>query len=89
MASSVLVSPRLIDFILVFTLAEAVVLIIWNRLSRRGLSSGVVGAMLLPGIFLLLATRAALADAAWPWLPVALAAALIAHLIDLRQRWRR
>jgi hypothetical protein len=44
--------------------------------------------MLLPGICLLLAVRAALAGAAWPWVPMTLAAALVAHLLDLRSRWR-
>jgi hypothetical protein len=44
--------------------------------------------MMLPGMFLLLAVRAALAGAAWPWLPAALAAALAAHLLDLAGRWR-
>jgi hypothetical protein len=47
-----------------------------------------IGLMLLPGIFLLVALRAALAGAAWPWVPSALTAALVAHLLDLRQRWR-
>jgi hypothetical protein len=46
-----------------------------------------IGLMLLPGIFLLVALRAALAGAAWPWVPSALTAALVAHLLDLRQRW--
>jgi hypothetical protein len=45
--------------------------------------------MLLPGAFLLLALRAALADAAWPWVPAALTAALVAHLIDLASRGER
>jgi hypothetical protein len=47
-----------------------------------------IGLMLLPGIFLLVALRVALAGAAWPWVPLALIAALVAHLLDLRQRWR-
>jgi hypothetical protein len=44
--------------------------------------------MLLPGVCLMLALRAALAGSAWPWVPLALAAALLAHLADLRARWR-
>ena len=43
--------------------------------------------MLLPGLFLMLAIRAALDGAAWPWVPLSLAASLIAHLADLRGRW--
>jgi hypothetical protein len=96
-----LTSPALIDLIIVFTIIEAVVLIVWRRRSGApkefrdeapaGRTSGVaaVGLMLLPGICLLLAVRAALAEAAWPWVPAALTAALIAHLLDLRARWGR
>jgi hypothetical protein len=93
-----LTSPALIDLIIVFTMIEAVVLIIWRRRSgaprafrgegpaRQG---SAVGLMLLPGICLLLAVRAALAGVAWPWVPAALTAALIAHLLDVRERWGR
>jgi hypothetical protein len=37
----------------------------------------------------MLALRAALADAAWPWVPLALALALVAHLFDIYGRARR
>ena len=72
---SLLTSPTLIDLILIFTTIEAVVLILWRR--RRvprfcGASDWhqveerrpAVGLMLLPGVCLLLAVRAALAGAA-------------------------
>ena len=81
---SLLASPHLIDLILVFTAVEAVVVVWW-----RGLSLASAGLMLLPGVCLLLAVRAALAGALWPWVPAALAASLVAHLLDLRMRWRR
>ncbi len=96
---SLLTSPALIDFIIIFTMIEAVVLILWRRrasaISRRErpaigggtAGSAAVGLMLLPGVCLLLAVRAALAGAPWPWVPTALAAALVAHLLDLRSRW--
>jgi hypothetical protein len=76
---TLLTSPMLIDLVILFTLVEAGVLLFWRR---------PVVAMLLPGICLLLALRAALAGAAWPWVPVALTAALVAHLWDVRLRWR-
>jgi hypothetical protein len=80
---AVLVSPHLIDCILAFTVIEGFVVARWRRRSATD-----VAAMLLPGIFLLLAVRAALAGAAWPWVPAALAVALVAHLADLCVRWR-
>lgn len=79
-----LTSPHLIDLIMVVTLLEAAIL-----LALRVLSPLAIARMLLPGIFLLLALRAALAEAAWPWVPLALTAALVAHLFDLQGRWRR
>lgn len=79
---TLLTSPHLIDLILAFTVLEAVVVV-----RRRGLSPAATVVMLLPGICLLLALRAALAGTAWPWVPAALAASLVAHLLDLRRRW--
>jgi hypothetical protein len=81
-------SPELIDLILVFTVVEAAVLTLWHQRTGRGLSVIALGLMLLPGICLLLALRAALSGTAWPWVPAASAGALIAHLADLHRRWR-
>ncbi len=43
---------------------------------------------LLAGLPLLVAARLALADAAWPWLALALLAGGVGHVLDLRRRWR-
>jgi len=72
--------PHLIDAVLAFTVLEGVVLI------ARGRRPDAVIRMLLPGVCLMLAIRAALVGAAWPWVPAALAAALVAHMADLRNR---
>jgi hypothetical protein len=88
MEASLLESPGLIDLILVFTLLEGGALALWRRRSGRGLSDAAVVRTLVPGICLLLALRAALAGAAWPFVPMALALALIAHLVDVAGRWR-
>jgi hypothetical protein len=85
---SLFASPRLIDLVLAFTVLEAVALIVWRRRTGRGLTAIAVMRLLLPGVCLLLSVRAALADDAWPWVPLMLAAALVAHLADLRSRWR-
>ncbi len=79
---SLLVSPHLIDLILVLTGIEALFLVIWRRRTGQGPSMS----LLLPGICLMLALRAALADAAWPWVPLALTASLVCHLADLSGR---
>ena len=79
-----LTSPHLIDAILALTVLEAVLLAAF-----RIMPPAAIARMLLPGIGVMLALRAALADAAWPWVPMALLAALCAHLFDLWGRWRR
>ncbi len=79
-----LTSPHLIDLVLVFTLLETGIL-----LACGAMTFAAVMRMLLPGICVMLALRAALASAAWPYVPLALTAALIAHLFDVRARWRR
>jgi hypothetical protein len=80
---TVFTSPHLADAIILLTLAEAAALA-----GFRILRPGAIARMLVPGVFVLLALRAALAGAAWPWVPVSLTAALIAHLFDLFARIR-
>jgi hypothetical protein len=89
MGIALLTSPGLIDLILVFAVVETAVLTLWHQRTGRGLPVIALGLIMLPGICLLLALRAALAGRAWPWVPGALTGALIAHLADLRSRWRR
>ncbi len=81
---TIFTSPHLIDAIVLLTLLEGVVVV-----RRRGLSLAATLRLLAPGLCLLLALRGALAGAAWPYVPAALAAAGVAHLLDLMGRWRR
>ena len=82
-------NPQLIDIILLMVVTEGVVLGIYHGISGRGLSPRVLWPFLLSGALLLLALRAAILDAAWPWLALPLTGALIAHLFDLSGRWPR
>jgi hypothetical protein len=82
--AAVFTSPLLIDLILTGTVLEAAVVIAW-----RGLSPLATLRTLAPGVFIMVALRAALAGAAWPWVPASLAAAGIAHFFDMKNRWRR
>jgi hypothetical protein len=83
-----LASPHLIDAILAFTLLEGAAIVLWHRRTGCGLPGRRSVRMLLPGFCLLLALREALAGDPLPWVPAALAAALVCHLADLRARWR-
>ncbi|GAB4353552.1 MAG: hypothetical protein Kow00114_02760 [Kiloniellaceae bacterium] len=82
-------SGRVVDLVLAFVLVEAAVVFLHYRPSGRGLAPGAMIALLLPGVCLLLALRAAITGADWPSLAFWLLAALLAHLVDLRRRWRR
>ncbi len=53
---------------------------------RRRQSAGTIVLAFLPGILILLAVRAALTGAGWPWVALALAASFPAHLADVRRR---
>ena len=78
-----LVAPLLLGFVL----AEAALLLLLHRRSGRGLPPDDVVALLAPGACLMLALWAAMAGAWWGWIGLALGAALVAHLVDLRRRW--
>jgi len=78
-----LVAPLLLGFVL----AEAALLYALHRRTGRGLLPAGILALLAPGASLMLALWAAMAGAWWGWTGLALAAALLAHLVDLRRRW--
>jgi hypothetical protein len=81
-------SGRIVDLILAVVLLEGLVIYGYRRRLGRGLSPAQLLSLLLPGVCLLMALRAALDGAAWPWVALWLLAALVSHLADLRQRWR-
>lgn len=74
------------DIMLAFMALEAIVLVLYQRKTNRGLTPRAVFWMLLPGACLVLALRAALVGAAWQWVALAVSVSLIAHLGYLRQR---
>ena len=81
-------SGRIIDLILGLVVIEAAALALWRRRFGTGPAPGRLAANLASGCFLLLAVRAALVDAAWEWVALALLGSLLAHLADLYCRQR-
>lgn len=79
-------SGRIVDLVLIFVVIEAALLTVYRTRSRRGLGVADIFLMLLPGVCLLLALRAALVNAAPVAVLLLLTLALCAHLADL---WRR
>jgi hypothetical protein len=82
-------SGRLVDLILIIVVIEGGCLSIFWRSRRRGVSPGDLLPNLCAGAFLLLALRLALGGAGWELSCASLAAAGLAHLVDLSRRWRR
>ena len=81
-------SGRVVDVILALVVLEAAALLAWHRRTGGGVAPRVLLPTLLAGGFLLVAMRLALADAPWPAVGAALLAGLLAHVMDLRGRWK-
>lgn len=80
---------RLVDFILIVVALEAAILLFyWARL-RQGIAPMDLLPNLCAGAFLLLALRTTLAGGGWMIASLCLAAAGLAHLVDVYRRWRR
>jgi hypothetical protein len=81
-------SGRLVDLILIVVVIEAAILLLVWRYTRRGIAPGDLLSNLCAGAFLLLALRIILGGAGWMPASGCLAAAGVAHLIDVSRRWR-
>ena len=79
---------RIIDVVLLLTLAEAAALVLWHRRTGRGPRAIDVLPNLGSGFCLMLALRVALGGGWWGWIAACLLGALAAHLVDLRRRWK-
>ncbi len=86
--SELFADGRIVDAILALTVLEAAGLILLHRATGRGVPPSEFLLNLLSGLCLMLTLRLALGGAAWPWLGACLLASLLAHLADLRRRWR-
>ena len=82
-------SWRLVDLILVVVAVEMLALGLYWRWSCRGVAIPDLLPNLLAGALLLLALRFALGGAGWMPCCACLAAAGVAHCVDLARRWRR
>ena len=80
-------SGRLVDLILALVVVEVIALALYWRATRRGVPLADLLPNILAGAFLLLALRLSLGGFGWPPCCACLAAAGVAHLVDLRRRW--
>lgn len=78
-------SHLIVDVALAITAVELIILLVLRRQAARVARFAVL-ANVGAGLCLMLAVRAALVGAAWPWLAACLAAAGAAHVADLALR---
>jgi hypothetical protein len=78
---------RIVDFILVFMVIEAVGSILLNRRLQLGVAPAAVIFNLGSGAALLMALRAALQQAPWPVIAAWLLVALAGHVGEVSVRW--
>lgn len=83
-----LASAHVVDLILGIMVLQVIGLSVYWRVTSRGIAPALLLPNLLAGAALLLALRFALSGYPWPWYVACLAAAGIANVADLRQRWR-
>ena len=81
-------SGRVVDLVLVVMALESIVLWIYHKRTGKGLSPAQITVMMLAGVFLLLAMRAALTGGDWTLIAMCLTASFAVHLTDLATRWR-
>jgi len=77
----------MVDAVIVFMAIEAVVLLAYRRATGRGMAAAALWPNMAAGLCLLLALSAALHGAGGGWIALALMAAGLAHVLDLRARW--
>ena len=86
--SKLFVDGRIADIVLVVMVAEAFALSWYSRQHVGAPTIKAILLALLPGGFLALALRAALVQAEWFWIALALVGALFTHAADMRQRFQ-
>jgi hypothetical protein len=80
---------QLVDLVLAISLAEALALLTYHRITGRGLAPQQYLLNLVSGLCLMLALRSVVVGAPWPWLAICLLASGLAHSADLWRRWQR
>lgn len=87
MLEELIASGRIVDIMLAFVAVEVVLMLVYRRRTGRGIAPTPLLLNVGAGGSLMLALRAVLAGAGWPWVAACLVGALVFHIADLAQRW--
>lgn len=78
-----------VDLVIGLTVIEGLALALYHRPTGKGVPPGDFDVNLASGLCLMLALREALAASAWMWIVAWLAAAGLAHAVDVALRWQK
>lgn len=78
----------LVDLAIAITLVELAVLCLLYWRTGRGVAPRDLLPNLVAGLCLMAAVRASITGAGWAWVAAGLAAAGLAHGVDVHRRWR-
>lgn len=84
-----LLSRRLIEIVIAFTLLEGVALTVYHRITGKGVAPKGFTANLVSGLCLMLALRGVLAGRWWGWTALPRLGSGRVHAGDLWRRWKR
>ena len=84
-----LLSRRLIEAVIAFTLLEGIALVLYHRTTGKGVAPKDFAANLVSGLCLMLALRGVLAGSGWGWTAGWLLGSGLVHASDLWRRWTR
>ena len=82
-------SGWLLNGVILLTLIELAALVLYRRLSGRGIPARDYALNMLSGLCLMLAVRSVMLNEAWFATAAWLSAAGLVHVIDMVRRWRR
>ena len=88
MLEDLVTSGRIVDIMIVFVIAEVVLLLFYERATGRGVAPYSLLVNIGAGGSLMLALRAAFSEADWTTIAACLVASLVFHTLDIRQRWK-
>jgi len=82
-------SGRIVDIMIAFVVIEIVALLVYRRLTGRGVPTYSLLVNIGAGVSLMLALKAVFVGAAWTIVAACLLGALVFHTLDVAQRWQK
>ena len=88
MLKDLILSGRIVDIMIVFVVVEVLLLLVYERVTGRGVAPYSLLVNVGAGGSLMLALRAVFSEADWTIIAACLVASLAFHTLDILERWR-